>query len=174
MNHYQNFKIYYEKDNFVSFADPPEDPLGELTPFEMRLRNFCFECDRRFFIEVGDRKIQLFFDPDLCMILDDGLPEQIDKLSQGKQIEISIAESDRVIIKLIPIAQKILCTLRYFGSRCEEKTFDLDKTQVLTELKGFLHQVMAMAVSQGYITPEDKDEFLAPVVFNDAKTGMAV
>ncbi len=174
MNHYQKFKIYYEKDNFVSFADPPEDPLGELTPFEMGLRNFCFECDRRFFIEVGDRKIQLFFDPDLCMILDDGLPEQIDKLSQGKQIEISIAESDRVIIKLVPIAQKILCTLRYFGSRCEEKTFDLDKTQVLTELKGFLHQVMAMAVSQGYITPEDKDEFLAPIVFNDAKTGMAV
>lgn len=174
MNHYQKFRIYYEKDNFVSFADPPEDPLGELTPFEMGLRNFCFECDRRFFIEVGDRKIQLFFDPDLCMILDDGLPEQIDKLSQGKQIEISIAESDRVIIKLIPIAQKILCTLRYFGSRCEEKTFDLDKTQVLTELKGFLHQVMAMAVSQGYITPEDKDEFLAPIVFNDAKTGMAV
>lgn len=174
MNHYQKFRIYYEKDNFVSFADPPEDPLGELTPFEMGLRNFCFECDRRFFIEVGDRKIQLFFDPDLCMILDDGLPEQIDKLSQGKQIEISIAESDRVIIKLVPIAQKILCTLRYFGSRCEEKTFDLDKTQVLTELKGFLHQVMAMAVSQGYITPEDKDEFLAPIVFNDAKTGMAV
>ena len=174
MNHYQTFKIYYEKDNFVSYADPPEDPLGELTPFEMGLRNFCFECDRRFFIEVGDRTIQLFFDPDLCMILEDGLPEQIDKLSQGKDIEISIDESDEVIIKLVPVGQKILCTLRYFGSWCEEKTFELDKTQVLIELKRFLHQVMAMAVSEGYITPGDKDEFLAPVVVNDAKTRMVV
>ena len=51
----------------------------------------------------SDRQIQLFFDPDLCMILEDGLPEQIDKLSklsQGHEIEISIAESDRVIIKI--------------------------------------------------------------------------
>lgn len=53
-------------------------------------------------------------------------------------------------------------------------TFELDRTQVLIELKRFLHQVMEMAVSQGYITPEDKDEFVAPVFANDAKTGMVV
>ena len=106
------------------------------------------------------------------MILEDGFPEQIDKLSQGKDIKISIDESDRVIIKLVPVGHKILCTLRYFGSRCSEKTFELDKIEVLTELKRFLHQVMAMAVSEGYITPEDKDEFLTPFFANDAKTGM--
>ncbi len=174
MNKLQKFRIYYEEDNFVSYADPPEDPLKELSAFEMGLRNFCFECDRRFFIEVGDRTIQLFFDPDLCMILEDGLPEQIFNLSQGKEIEISIDESDQVIIKLVPVGQEIICTLRYFGLRCEEKKLELDKNQVLAELKRFLYQVMEMAVSQGYMKPADKDEFLTPVLGNDVKTGMVV
>ena len=34
------------------------------------------------------------------MILEDGLPEQIDKLSQGKDIEISIDESDRAWMEI--------------------------------------------------------------------------
>lgn len=174
MNNTQKFKIYYDKDKFGSFADPPADPLAELTPFEMGLRNFCFECDRRFFIEIGDRKIRLFFDPDLCMILEDGLPEQISNLAQGKEIEIAIDESDQAIIKLVPVGEKILCTLKYFGNRCEETTFDLDKNQVLTALNQFLYQVMEMAVSQGYITQADAEEFLDPVLANYAKTRIMV
>ncbi len=155
-----NFKL---GERFLeNYAAPPEDPLGELTHFEMAIRRFCFEYDHKVSIEIGEEKIQVFLDPDICMILEDELSEQIKKLSQGKPIEIDFAESCTLTIKLVPTDDRISCTLSKFGTSGWEKHFEFDRTQVLNTLKGFLQEVMQLAVDKGYITLEEKEEFISP------------
>ena len=113
MNNSQKFNFQLGERFLENYADPPEDPLGELTHFEMAIRRFCFECDHKVSIEIGDERIQVFLDPDICMILDDNLPEQIRKLSQGKPIEIDFAESSTLTIKLAYYFQQNLFLLAY-------------------------------------------------------------
>ncbi|MBE9096400.1 hypothetical protein [Tychonema sp. LEGE 07203] len=43
-----------------------------------------------------------------------------------------------------------------------EKHFEFDRTQVLDVLRGFLAEVMQLAVDKGFITAEEKDEFISP------------
>jgi hypothetical protein len=162
MNNNQNFNFILEERFLENYAASPEDPLGELTHFEMAIRRFCFECDRKVLIEIGDEKIQVFLDPDICMILDDNLPEQIRKLSQCKPIEIDFAESYTLTIKLVPTDDRIICTLSKFGTSGWEKMFEFDRTHVLYVLRGFLQEVMQLAVDEGFITPEEKQEFIRP------------
>jgi hypothetical protein len=45
-----------------------------------------------------------------------------------------------------------------------EKHFECDRTQVLDALRGFLEEVMQLAVNKGYITLEEKEEFIRPGV----------
>ena len=163
MNNYQRFNIQIGELCLEQYADPPEDSLGELSDFEIGLRRFCYESDRPVLIEIGDEKIQVFFDPDICMILEDNLPEQIYKLSLGQEIEIFFAESSQTIIKLIPVAHKINCNLIKFGNSCEYKQFELERNQLLEVFKNFLDKIMQLTVDGGYITPEEKQEFLMPI-----------
>ena len=162
MNNSQKFNFQLGERFLGNYAAPPEDPLGELTHFEMAIRRFCFECDRKVLIEIGDEKIQVFFDPDICMLLEDYLPEEIGKLSQGKPIEIDFAESCTLSIKLVPTDDRISCTLSKFGTSGWEKHFEFDRTEVLNTLRGFLQEVMQLAVDKGYITLEEKEEFIRP------------
>jgi hypothetical protein len=170
MNNSHKFNFQLGERFLENYAHPPEDPLGELTHFEMAIRRFCFECDHRVSIEIGDEKIQVFLDPDICMILDDDLPEQIRKLSQGKPIEIDFAESCTLTIKLVPKNNLISCTLSKFGTSGWEKVFECDRTQVLNALRGFLQEVMQLAVDRGYITLEEKEEFIRPAFASSTDT----
>ncbi|UNU23754.1 hypothetical protein D0A37_07685 [Microcoleus vaginatus HSN003] len=43
-----------------------------------------------------------------------------------------------------------------------EKVFECDRTHVLDVLRGFLQEVMQLAVDKGYITLEEKEEFICP------------
>lgn len=162
MNNLKNFDIRIEEPCLENYSDPPNDPLGELSEFEMGIRKFCFDCNRKVSIEIGDERLRVFLDPDICMLLEDRLPEQIGELSQGKSIEIEFAESCWLIIKLVPLADKISCTLKEFGYSSTEKHFDLNKTQALEALRRFLDEVIQLAVEQGYIRQEDKVQFLSP------------
>jgi hypothetical protein len=164
------FNIRLEEHCLENYAAPPEDPLGELSHFEIELRRFCFECNRQVSIEIGEERIIVFLDPDICMILEDGLPEQVSELSQGKKIEIDFVESCCLIAELVPCVNAISCTLKEFGYSSPKhftlnytkKHIELDKTQVLGVLRRFLDEVMQLAVDGGYITQEEKDEFLSP------------
>lgn len=68
MNKYSNFTIHLEEPNSEKYADPPDDSLGELSHFELGLKLFCFECDRLVSIAIGQEKVKIFLDPDICMI----------------------------------------------------------------------------------------------------------
>ncbi|MEG4986395.1 hypothetical protein QUB08_11580 [Microcoleus sp. BR0-C5] len=154
-----NFKL---AERFLeNYAEPPEDPLGELSHFEMGWRRFCFECDHKVLIEIGDEKIEAFLDLDISMMIENNFPQEIAKLSQGQKISIDFPES-WFMIRLLPREDRISCTLRKFGTSCWEKHFEFDRTHVLDALRGFLEEVMQLAVDKGYITLEEKEEFIRP------------
>ena len=52
--------------------------------------------------------------------------------------------------------------LRKFETFGWEKVFECDRTYVLDALRGFLQEVMQLAVDKGYITLEEKEEFIRP------------
>lgn len=163
------FEIRLKERNLENIAPPPDDPLGELSDFELGIRKFCYESDRQVLVRVGEQEYFVFLDPDICMILEDNLPELIANLEIGKLIEIEFAESCWIIIKLVSFGKKnIKCYLREFGYSTDEKLVMLNKQQVLDELRRFLIELMDMAVNLGYISLEDKDEFIKPA-FSDSR-----
>ena len=161
MNSSQRFNFKLAERFLENHAGPPEDPLGELSHFEMGWRCFCFEYDHKVLIEIGDEKIQLFLDIDICLMIEDNFPQEIYKLSQGQKIAIDFPES-WLMIRLLPIDDRISCTLTKFGTSGWEKVFEFDRTHVLNTLRGFLQEVMQLAVDKGYITLEEKEEFIRP------------
>jgi len=172
MNKYSNFTIHLEEPNCEKYAEPPDDSLGELSHFELGLKLFCFECDSLVSIEIGQEKVKVFLDPDICMMLEDELPQKLSDLSQGKPIKIEFVESVCLTLELQPLANdRISCNFKKFGYlspneftlKSQNQHFQLHKTQVITELKEFLEQLMQMAINGGYITPEEQQEFLIPL-----------
>ncbi|MEG4322054.1 MULTISPECIES: hypothetical protein [unclassified Microcoleus] len=161
MNSSQKFNFKLAERFLENYAEPPEDPLGELSHFEMGWRRFCFECDHKVLIEIGDEKIEVFLDLDISMMIEDNFPQEIAKLSQGHKISIDFPES-WLMIRLLPRDDRISCTLSTFGTSCWEKVFEFDRTHVLDVLKGFLEEVMQLAVDKGYITLFEKEEFIRP------------
>lgn len=161
MNNRQKINFKLSERFLENYAEPPEDPLGELSHFEMGWRRFCFEFDHKVLIEIGDEKIEVFLDLDISMMIEDNFPQEIAKLSQGQKISIDFPES-WFMIRLLPRDDRISCTLRKFGTSCWEKHFEFDRTHVLDALRGFLEEVMQLAVDKGYITLEEKEEFIRP------------
>lgn len=162
MNVTSNFNWKIVERNLENYALPPDDPLGELSAFELGLRRFCYECDRRVIVEIGDIQFTVFFDPDICMLLEDRFPKQIGELEQGKSIRIDFAESYQITVNLTPRGERINCQLSKFGYENSQQDYELDKEQVLGELRIFLVEVMQLAVDNGYVTLEDKEKFIAP------------
>lgn len=161
MNSSQKFNFKLAERFLENYAEPPEDPLGELSHFEMGWRRFCFEFDHKVLIEIGEEKIEVFLDLDISLMIEDNFPQEIAKLSQGQKMSIDFPES-WFTIRLLPRDDRISCTLRKFGTSCWEKHFEFDRTHVLDVLRGFLQEVMQLAVDKGYITLEEKEEFIRP------------
>jgi len=162
VNNLQKFLLRLEEPFFENYSEPPEDPLGELSEFELGIRRFCFECNHKVSLEIGDEAITVFLDPDICMILEE-MPSQVAELSKGKEMEILFAESCSILINLKPLAHEISGAFQNWGYSDNRKYFKLDKSQVVGALKDFIDEVMQMAVDKGYITPEQKQEFMMPM-----------
>ena len=162
------FEIKLKERNLENIAPPPDDPLGELSDFELGIRKFCYEYDRQVSVRVSHEEYLVFLDPDICMIIEDDLPKLIAEIEKGQAIELEFAESCWLIIKLVPHGNGIKCYLREFGYSTDEKLVFLNKQQVLDELRGFLIELMDMAVNLGYIKLEDKNDFIKPA-FSDSR-----
>ncbi|MDM9385459.1 hypothetical protein QUB80_32920 [Chlorogloeopsis sp. ULAP01] len=161
MNNTQKFTLKLEEPWTWEGLAPPEDPLRELSDLEIGLRRFCFECNHKVLLEIGNEKKYIFLDPDIILILD-SLPQQVSELSLDKKIELDFPES-YMYVEFVPTTDNISCTLTKFGSKPQQKSFELNKTQVIRELKLFLEQIIDKAVDGGYITFADKEEFMMPV-----------
>lgn len=168
MNSNYQFEIKLIERNLENLAPPPDDPLGELSAFELGIRRFCYEYDSKVLVRIFQEEYFVFLDPDICMILEDNLPQLIGDLAIGKAIELDFVEGCWLIIKFVPVGNEIKCYLREVGYSTEERLVMLNKQQVVDELRRFLTELMEMAVNLGYISLEDKEEFIQPA-FCDAK-----
>ncbi|MGL6137994.1 MAG: hypothetical protein ACRC2M_11915 [Planktothrix sp.] len=162
MKEITNFSFKIADLNLENYALPPEDPLGELSDFELGLRRFCYEWNHRVIVEIGEIQFTVFFDPDICMLLEDRFPEQIGQLEQGENIRIDFVESYRITVILTHEGEQLHCQLRKFNDQHNQYNYKLDKQQVLGELRAVLMGVMILASQQGYITIEDIAEFIKP------------
>ena len=162
MSKIEQFKIKLGEINLEKFALPPDDPLEELSDFQFGFRKFCYECDRQVVVQIGQTKFNVYLDPDLCMLFEDSFPEQLGKLVEGKTIRLDFHESHWMLMKFVPVDEEIQCYLTEFGYGNEEKLVFLARQQVFNELRRFLTEVMELAVTLGYITGEDKNEFIKP------------
>lgn len=169
-----NFRFKIGDRNLKNYALPPDDPLGELSDFELGLRRFCYECDREVMVEIGDIQFAVFFDPDICMLLEDRFSEQIGELEQGKSIRIDFAESYLITVILTPIGEVVNCQLRKFGYEHNYDNYELNKEQVLGELRRFLLEVMQLAIDGDYVTLEDKEKFITPAFPKRVKSAIVV
>lgn len=172
MNNLSDFKIQLKEPYLLRDTDPPEYPLGELTHFELGIRRFCFECNRVVSLEMGTEKVEVFLDPDICMILEDEIQEKISQIYQGNIIQIDVFESVCLSLVFEPLNRdRLRCTWKKFGYvsaehftlKTSDRPFELNKFQVLSELSQFVELLMQMALDGGYITAEEKQEFLMPL-----------
>jgi hypothetical protein len=54
------FEIKLKERNLVNLAPPPEDPLGELSDFELGIRRFCYEYDHKVLVRLGNEEYLVF------------------------------------------------------------------------------------------------------------------
>ncbi|NEP85125.1 MAG: hypothetical protein F6K39_47760 [Okeania sp. SIO3B3] len=162
MNKIKQFKLRLDHKNIENFTTPPDDPLGELSDFDLGFRKFCYEFNRQVIVEIGQTKFKVFLDPDICILLEDRFTEQIGELEQDKIIGLDFVESYWCRIKFVPVDTQIKCYLKELNYYHQESLIILNKQQVLTELKQFLTELMNLAVNQGYISLQDRDEFIKP------------
>ncbi|NEP80479.1 MAG: hypothetical protein F6K39_21300 [Okeania sp. SIO3B3] len=174
MNNLHKFQIILGEPLLEKFTDPPEDVLGELSHFELGIRRFCYGCDRPIFIEIGKEQIKVFLDPDISMLFEENLPTQIAQLSRGEKICIEFVESCCLTIELVPLGNNINCNLQYFGYSDNNKNFSLDgsykqfqldRQQVLETLTDFFIKIADMATETGYITTQERDNFISPRIY---------
>ncbi|MBK4732152.1 hypothetical protein JJD41_20105 [Oxynema sp. CENA135] len=154
----KNFVIEFH-DPQTNYADPPKDPLNELSHFEWGLRKFCFEKNQVISIALGDRELSFSLDPDICMLLEDGFPEKIASLKQGDRVELDFPES-WVTIALIPEGDRLTCTVyEYDRPRSQGERFEFDRDRTVQTLTDFLDRLLAIAVREGYISEREKQDF---------------
>lgn len=145
------------------YSLPPEDPLGELSKFELGLRRFCYERNHRVVVEIGEIEFTVFFDPDICILLEDGFPEKIGKLEQGQTIRIDFVESYEITVILTPESELLNCQiLEGFKGKNNQYEYQLDKEDTLGKLRMFLFQTMGLAFHENYIDLDDIYEFVKP------------
>ncbi|HLO87612.1 MAG TPA: hypothetical protein VK203_21760 [Nostocaceae cyanobacterium] len=142
---------------------PPEDPLGELSHLEMGLRLFCFENNRKVLLKLGNKRKEIFLDPDIILILDE-LPEKIYQLLIGQNIELDFTESAFSISFEVVDIWKINCIWKEYGYSYETNNFILDRVQVLYTLKDFLNGIVSKAAKKHYISDKEKEEFMQSMI----------
>lgn len=174
MSKTNHFKFEIAEPNLENYALPPDDSLGELSDFELGLRRFCYECDRRVVVEIGTLQFSVFFDPDICMLLTDRFPEQIGECDRGKSIRIDFAENYDITIILTPVGDTVICQLSKFGYEERLTEYELDRQQVIGELRRFLLEFMELSVNLGYVSLEDKSRFIMPAFSDPAKVASLV
>jgi hypothetical protein len=150
-------------DNYL----PPDDPLGELSHFEMGLRRFCYERNHRVIIDACDRKIEVCLHPDLSLLIQ-RLPEKISDLSRGNEVILELSES-WMDIKFSPANGKLVGSLQTFGEAPDVKTCELNSAEVITALTRFVQDVIQSAVAGGYVTEDDARKFLREINGSDER-----
>ena len=103
---------------------PPDDPLGELTSFELGVRRFCYDQNLSISIDIGNQSKKVFLFPDICLLIE-RLPQKIAALSHGQPIELEFPES-WFSIELSPTDESVIGTLSEYGRAIVSRRFELN------------------------------------------------
>ena len=123
---------------------PPDDPLGELTSFELGVRRFCYDQNLSISIDIGNQSKKVFLFPDICLLIE-RLPQKIAALSHGQPIELEFPES-WFSIELSPTDESVIGTLSEYGRAVVSRRFELNLAQVLHTLRCFSSKIAQLAV----------------------------
>jgi hypothetical protein len=152
------FNIRLDEPSASEPASRPEDPLGEFSSFEMGLKLACFERNHSVLMEIGNEKKYVYLYPDICSVIDT-LPEEISNLSRGETVQFIFSEVG-MLIHFAPGSENVVCTLRTFGYSQDAKSFECESKQVVEALSRFLNELLQLAVTGGYISQEESEQFL--------------
>jgi hypothetical protein len=139
---------------------PPDDPLGELAPYQMQFRRFCYEQNRTVRIGVGpeSREISLF--PDVCLLME-WLPEKLAALKGGHPATLDFPER-QMAIQFVPRGTDVVVTIEKFGTRPASNVCTVDLETASQALDGFITEVMRLARETGYLTTVQIRELVGP------------
>lgn len=158
MKDVEQFNIQIQEKIKDDFYLPPEDELNEFSAFEMGLKRFCFEHNRRILIELGDEKIQLHLYHDILDALEEGWSMKMSKLSAGSKV---IIDFNDFILRITPTLDENLaaCEFTTFGTG-KHNYCTLSLSQLSDKMRIFTDEILGMAVREGYINSEDIAEYL--------------
>jgi hypothetical protein len=159
------FKIQLEKPMSSENYLPPDDPLGELSPFEKGLRLFCYERNHVVVIEMCGKEMHVYLFPEMSLLIQ-RLPEKISDLSRGNPVVLEFSESC-MDIKFAPANEKLIGTLQSFGDAPNVESCELQATDIIDSLTRFVQDIIQSAVEGGYITEDDAKEFLGEIRASD-------
>lgn len=135
--------------------DPPDDPLGEYNEFEMGLQRFCYEQNHYVILEVGDQKVNnLAFHRSVISPLGYGVEKVIAQIESGQKGYVSFDDTvfgDGVSLGLTPQGNQMICELN-------KRTYKLDRSECIQNLKTFFTRVLKMAIEQGYVKAREAEK----------------
>jgi hypothetical protein len=136
----------------------PDDPLNELTPFELGLRRFLYDRNRHVSVRAGASKLDVLLFPDVSLLVP-WLPAKLNALAAGETTCLEFPESC-FEVELSPRATHIACSIHRFGDCTGSKHYVLDARHTVDAVRGFLLTVLDQGVTAGYIAATDVSRFL--------------
>jgi len=136
---------------------PPQDDLCEMLHFDFAMQRYLFDNNHRIFLTVGKFKRSLHFFPDIALAFP-FLPGVILSLVRGEPVDLTFPES-QMFLECSPHNGQLDCTVGTFGTEPSGHLVILDTNRTARELKGFLQDVLGRAVTAGYVSREEADEF---------------
>lgn len=136
---------------------PPQDDLYEMPHFDFAMQRYLFDNNHRILLTIGKFKRSLHFFPDIALAFP-FLPGVILSLVCGEPVDLTFPDS-QMFLKCLPHNGELDCTVGTFGTEPSEHLVILDANRTTSELKGFLQDILGRAVTGGYVSREEADEF---------------
>lgn len=158
---YANFAVKILNRRIVT-TQAPSDPLGELTPLEMGLWQFCFAHNRPVLLVVGQVEEEMELLTDFSLLLPYDLPNAVGDFQHGKAAEMHFAEA-QLRLRLYPQGTATRAVIESYGYRRYSHELILSTTDVVQTWRTFLEHLFSQAVDGGYITGSDASLALKPL-----------
>jgi hypothetical protein len=154
-----NFSIAIDKPWASWRGAPPEDPLGELTPWQIGIQRYLFENNHRVLLEAAGHIEHVYFTPDVVSHVA-RFPKNLIDLREGRRTDIDFPES-MLVVELTPRGDLVEGVFRKFGYDVWRRPFQAASSEVVESLTSFITTIVDQAVAGGYVTRADADAYLA-------------
>ena len=142
-----------------SHCDPPgEPPEDDPDDIDMYLWRFCYEKNRRIFVQVDADELSAELDPDIRIMLLN-LPRMVRDLENGEKDWLSFSEIG-TSVSFLPDGDTLWCGVERGGEGSKRPPVACKRDQVINELWRFLERLTQEAIDGGYLSVVQAKEFL--------------